>query len=329
MICLICGESGTKADFRIEECMYRTGFSYQYSECEICASLSRIADDIDENELYPSQYYSLTSDPLATFSSSVAKFVARLLARSTFSSFGIMLKLARSLAPRRDIRTLSSILVSVRASKIRGSHIKILDVGSGSGLVPFVLSLAGNNFSMGIDPFAPKTINETSFSLAKSELSDVDDKFDLIMFHHSLEHTANPNHLLKTARGLLAPGGRMIIRVPTISSNAWSTFGTHWYQLDAPRHRSIPSRIGLEKLFASAGLSIETNYDDSTTTQFWISENVKNGLSLMDPASNYSTFRGSNKNFLHKALDAKKARKLNSNLMGDQTCYILSVVVNL
>jgi SAM-dependent methyltransferase len=305
--------------------MYRTGFSYQYSECEHCASLTRTADDINENELYPSQYYSLTSDPIATFSSPVAKLAARLLARSTFSSSGIMLNVARSLAPRRDIRTLSSILLSVRASKIRGSDIRILDVGSGSGLVPFVLSLAGNNFSMGLDPFAPKTIREKAFTLEKSELSEVSGTFDLIMFHHSLEHTANPNHLLKTARGLLAPGGRMIIRVPTVSSKAWSTFGAHWYQLDAPRHRSIPSRIGLEKLFESAGLSIETNYDDSTTTQFWISENVKSGLSLMDPASNYSTFRGSNKNFLHKALDAKKVRKLNANLMGDQTCYILSV----
>jgi SAM-dependent methyltransferase len=324
MICLTCGKSGTTADHRIEECMYRTGFSYQYSECEHCASLTRTADDINENELYPSQYYSLTSDPLATFSSPVAKLAARLLARSTFSSSGIMLNVARSLAPRRDIRTLSSILLSVRASKIRGSDIRILDVGSGSGLVPFVLSLAGNNFSMGIDPFAPKTIREKAFILEKSELSEVSGTFDLIMFHHSLEHTANPNQLLKTARGLLAPNGRMIIRVPTVSSNAWSTFGTHWYQLDAPRHRSIPSRSGLEELFASAGLHIEAKYDDSTTTQFWLSENVKNGLSLMDPASNYSTFRGSHKNFLRKAFDAKKARKLNANLAGDQCCYILS-----
>lgn len=324
MICLICGESGTKANHRIEECMYRTGFSYQYSECEHCASLSRAADDINENELYPPQYYSLTSDPLATFISPIAKFVAQFLARSTFSNFGAMLKAAHAFAPRRDMRTLSSILLSVRASRIRGSDVRILDVGSGSGLVPFVLSLAGNNFSMGIDPFAPKTIREKAFTLEKSELSEVGGKFDLIMFHHSLEHTANPNHLLKTARGLLAPGGRIIIRIPTVSSKAWSIFGTHWYQLDAPRHRSIPSRFGLEKLFESTGLSIETNYDDSTTTQFWISENVRSGLSLMDPASNYSTFRGSNKNFLHKALDAKKVRNLNANLMGDQTCYILS-----
>ena len=212
----------------------------------------------------------------------------------------------------------------MRKSKIRGSDIRILDVGSGSGLVPFVLSLAGNNYSMGIDPFALKIIKEKSFGLERTELSDVSGTFDLIMFHHSLEHTANPNQLLKTARGLLRPNGRMIIRVPTVSSDAWSTFGTHWYQLDAPRHRSIPSRSGLEELFASVGLRIETKYDDSTTTQFWLSENVKSGLSLMDPASNYSTFRGSHKNSLRKTLDAKKARKLNAKLAGDQCCYILS-----
>jgi methylase of polypeptide subunit release factors len=122
--------------------------------------LSRTTDDINENEPYPSQYYSLTSDPLATFSSPIAKFVAQLLVRSAFSHFDAILKAAHSFAPRRDIRTLSSILLSVRASEIRGSDIRILDVGSGSGLVPFVLSLAGNNVSMGIDPFAPKTIRE-------------------------------------------------------------------------------------------------------------------------------------------------------------------------
>ena len=324
MTCLICEKSGTKTIHLVEECMYRTGFSYDYSECEHCASLSRTTDVLNENELYPTQYYSLTSDPLATFSSRIARFVAQLLARSTFSNFGAMLKAAHTFAPRRDIRTLSSILLSVRKSKIRGSDIRILDVGSGSGLVPFVLSLAGNNYSMGIDPFALKIIKEKSFGLERTELSDVSGTFDLIMFHHSLEHTANPNQLLKTARGLLRPNGRMIIRVPTVSSDAWSTFGTHWYQLDAPRHRSIPSRSGLEELFASVGLRIETKYDDSTTTQFWLSENVKSGLSLMDPASNYSTFRGSHKNFLRKTLDAKKARKLNAKLAGDQCCYILS-----
>ena len=324
MVCLICGKSGTKTIHLVEECMYRTGFSYDYSECDHCASLSRTTDDINENELYPSQYYSLTSDPLATFSSPIAKFVAQLLACSAFSHFGVILKAAHAFAPRRDIRTLSSILCSVRASEIRGSDIRILDVGSGSGLVPFVLSLAGNNFSMGIDPFAPNTIKKKSFALERTELSDVSGTFDLIMFHHSLEHTANPNQLLKTAKGLLGPDGRMIIRVPTVSSDAWSNFRTYWYQLDAPRHRSIPSRSGLEQLFASVGLRIETKYDDSTTTQFWLSENVKSGLSLMDPASNFSTFRGSHKNFLHKALDAKKARKLNANLAGDQCCYILS-----
>ena len=211
MTCLICEKSGTKTIHLVEECMYRTGFSYDYSECEHCASLSRTTDVLNENELYPTQYYSLTSDPLATFSSRIARFVAQLLARSAFSHFGAILKAAHAFAPRRDIRTLSSILLSVRASEIRGPDTRILDVGSGSGLVPFVLSLAGNNYSMGIDPFALKIIKEKSFGLERTELSDVSGTFDLIMFHHSLEHTANPNQLLKTARGLLRPNGRMII----------------------------------------------------------------------------------------------------------------------
>ena len=155
--------------------------------------MSRTTDDINENEPYPSQYYSLTSDPLATFSSPIAKFVAQLLVRSAFSHFDAILKAAHSFAPRRDIRTLSSILLSVRASEIRGSDIRILDVGNGSGLVPFVLSLAGNNFSMGVDPLAPNTIKKESFALERTELSGFSGTFDLTMFHHSLEHRASPN----------------------------------------------------------------------------------------------------------------------------------------
>ena len=42
--------------------------------------------------------------------------------------------------------------------------------------------------------------------------------------------------VLREARDLLAPGGKLVVAVPNIDSLPFRWFGRHWFGLDLPRH---------------------------------------------------------------------------------------------
>jgi len=60
--------------------------------------------------------------------------------------------------------------------------------------------------------------------------------FDVITMWESLEHVHDPLKVLRQARQLLVPGGKLIVTVPNIDSMAFRWFGHAWYGLDLPRH---------------------------------------------------------------------------------------------
>ena len=101
---------------------------------------------------------------------------------------------------------------------------RILDVGCGTGGLLDRLTRIGFNNLVGADPFIEADGRSAEgVPLMKADLRDVDGKFDLIMFNHSLEHVPDPVETLKVAYGKLAAGGMCLARVPTTSSEAWST----------------------------------------------------------------------------------------------------------
>ncbi|MEK9147805.1 MAG: methyltransferase domain-containing protein, partial [Patescibacteria group bacterium] len=61
--------------------------------------------------------------------------------------------------------------------------------------------------------------------------------YDLIMFWHSLEHTDRPKQVLDEARGLFAPGGKLLIAVPNAASWEARLAGERWFHYDYPFHR--------------------------------------------------------------------------------------------
>lgn len=60
--------------------------------------------------------------------------------------------------------------------------------------------------------------------------------FDVITMWQALEHVHRPMDVLRAARNLLAPGGKLVIAVPNIDSLPFRWFGQAWNGLDLPRH---------------------------------------------------------------------------------------------
>jgi SAM-dependent methyltransferase len=148
--------------------------------------------------------------------------------------------------------------------------------------------------------------------------------FDLIMFHHSFEHSPQPLRELEFAKKLLKPNGKILVRIPVSASYAADTYGEYWFQLDAPRHIYLFNEKSMEILAGKVALKVEKIYYDSIESQFWASEQYKKGIPLFAENS----FAKSRKNSMFSRAQIrryqKESKRLNSIGLGDQAGFILS-----
>jgi SAM-dependent methyltransferase len=140
---------------------------------------------------------------------------------------------------------------------------RLLDVGCGRGDLAAAFVRRGWDVA-GVDPSA------AAAEIARAQGVDahagtLDDapwppaSFDAVLFHHSLEHIADPVGALRQARELLRPGGRVVVCVPYWGSWQRRRFRSYWFHLDLPRHlqhfdadtlRDTARRAGLTPLAA-------------------------------------------------------------------------------
>lgn len=138
----------------------------------------------------------------------------------------------------------------------------LLDVGSGPGHLIAVANELGLR-ATGIEPDQRTRIKAagrigTSALLGESaEFGGGLGPYDLVVFSHVLEHMPDPFRAMKQAVGVLAPGGRVIVRVPNVESPAARCLGVNWRWFCPPIHLHYFSRVGLRKLFGRSGLVIE------------------------------------------------------------------------
>jgi hypothetical protein len=143
----------------------------------------------------------------------------------------------------------------------------------------------------------------------------------------SFEHMPDPRRALRFIAGILSPAGRCIMTIPTVSSFAWEQYGTHWIQLDAPRHFFLHSRESLGLLVREAGLAIETIVCNSTDFQFWGSEQAQRGIPLL---SETSYARNPSRSIFRKEdirRFKEKAKELNRESRGDQIAVYVKKAV--
>jgi SAM-dependent methyltransferase len=309
--------------------MYATGEEFCYDRCSGCSSLWLRDPPADLAPYYPQTYYSVSQDPQHMLGRFPIRPVVGAVGRSALLGRGTLASaFGGATRGRREVQTLLSIYRSVRAAGLpRGEASRVLDVGAGSGLLVYAMSLARLGEVAGVDPFGPPDRRfDTGAWVRRADLSEVDGTWDLVMLHHTLEHVPSPADTMGACRRLLGPGARVVVRSPTVSSWAWTHYREDWAQFDAPRHLAIPSRAGMDRLADRCSLRVVWRQDDSSGFQFWGSEQVRRGIALYDPDS--VTVSPSASPFSSAQLTewARRADKLNALSQGDQVAWVLEPV---
>ena len=322
--CPACGSRTAPEECELAELMFGLGETFEYLTCADCGTLfiREVPDDLAA--YYSTKYYSFDVDPEVALGRPGVRQLVRLLGRSTLFGSGRVSRAARTV-PVRQLRTLVTLLESVRLAGLpAGPETRVLDVGSGAGALVFALGLAGMRQVTGVDPFneADRTLSTGGVVLRRT-VEEVPGTFDLVMLHHSLEHVPDPRATLEAVAHRLSPAGRVLVRMPTVSSAAYERYGHDWIQLDPPRHLTLFSREGMETLARSTGFAVEAVVDDSSSFQFWGSEQARRGTSLMAPDSHFVNASGSA--FTRAQLRAwdREAEELNRAGRGDQAAWVL------
>ncbi len=280
MQCRICQNSDHNTSYEVREMMLGLRDIHTYFECAECGCLQ--IKDIPKNiqDYYPNKdYYSYHAVK-------APKGIKGILIkrRDRYAATGKCLigRFMQRLQPHDKLPSLRYTQVTLDS--------RILDVGCGAGHLLHSMKEAGFKNLLGIDPFNTNNIHyDNGLTIEQKSLhelpSDNEKKWDLIMFNHSYEHVFDQHEVLKKAFDLLKPGGICMVRIPTVTSWAWRSYGTDWVQLDAPRHFFLHSLQSMHKLAEQTGFKLEEVLYDSFAFQSWGSIQYQQDIALHDENS--------------------------------------------
>lgn len=314
--CRICGDSLGEKTHRVSEMMFGYRETFDYILCDSCGCLQISEFPGEMSRYYPEGYYSLGRKKIGR-PGPFQRFLKKKRAKYALGGRSVTGRLAAS------IFGTPSFPVWMSKTGTRPDS-RILDIGCGSGR--FLLYLASQGFTSltGIDPFMEKELSYAcGVRVMKAGINEVAGTFDLILMDHSLEHMADQRGAVKAAAEKLAAGGKLVIRIPIVSSDAWEVYGTDWVQLDAPRHFFLHSEGSFRMLAAQTGLEVESVEYDSTSFQFWGSEQYRKNIPLMDKNSYLTSPERSVYSRTDIEAFDRRAAALNEARRGDQACFIL------
>lgn len=313
--CRICQTIDNHPVWIAREMMFGTGENFEYFQCTCCSCL-QLLDIPDLSKHYPANYYSLTQPDLS-FLSGLRWKLKKCFYRAMISGNAFSKTLSRIILPKCRFLFLYPLRLKTTD--------RILDIGCGNGK-QYLLPLRESGYSnvFGIDPFLSENIEyPNGLTIQKTTIDKIKDKFDLIMFHHSLEHIVNQDEVISSISSILNPNGTCIISIPVSDSFAWEKFSINWYQLDAPRHIFLHTRKSLALLLQHNGLQIVDVRYNSSFFQFVQSNQYKKNIPM---SQNYRP------SFLKRKIDrwfyATWSILLNKQQRGDQAIFYIRHISN-
>jgi len=297
--CKVCGNDHDNRFHTIKEMMFGTKHPFEYLECSKCETIQIIDPPEDLGFYYPDDYYAYI--PL-----NESNWTRKMLKKIRWELYKYL-----------DIKPFRPLYGDWLKKTGVQKEDRIADVGCGNGQLLYEMYASGFKNLVGIDPFieADRVVN-SSLSLLKRSIFEMEDNFDLIMMHHSFEHMDEPKEVLEKANQLLKPGKNLLIRIPISGGEAWKTYGVHWAQLDAPRHIFIHSIKSIRLLAEQTGFEVSQIIYDGDAYQFWASEAIRKGVPSTKAQGMFT--KEEMKDF------DKRAKKLNRGGGADQACFYLT-----
>lgn len=167
----------------------------------------------------------------------------------------LLKSLHRVLNLKREVERVRSLLGP-------GAH-SLLDIGCGTGWTTRFWKEQGFDVT-GLEPSAARRkIAQERYDIPVigTYLEDaiVEEKFDLVILRHLIEHFADPRELVQKAAGFVAPGGVMLIIVPNINCLGRYLFDTNWTWV-LPWHCNFFSPRSVKRLVESVGLRLAMSW---------------------------------------------------------------------
>lgn len=313
--CRICANEADNRAFHAREMMFGWKDNFQYFECADCGCVQIAVIPENLGKYYPADYYAY-GKPGHSGIPTVSRW-RKARNRALLAERGSLVgRIAALLRPPGYF------------SWFRGLGLKldsrILDVGCGAGSLLLRMRRAGFSHLMGVDPYISEDIDYGgSLAIRKAEISELPERFDLVMSHHSFEHMPNPRDALSKLAGLLHPHGALLIRIPVAGGYAWRKYRNHWVSLDPPRHLHLHTPRSMVILAASCGLRIERVFYDSDAQQIVSSEMYLRDIPLREAAQAMDSV------FSREELTwiGTFAKELNARRDGDFAGFVLRPVV--
>ena len=177
----------------------------------------------------------------------------------------------------------------------KDSPLKILEIGCGNGnrlkfFHDLNIDIVGVDFSEAdVAGLRSKGMNAHCIEINALANHFEPASFDLIMSFDVLEHLPDLQESLEKICTLLKPGGWMVAGLPSQDCYGIRVFGKRWTALaEVPRHVTVPSLTGAQKLFESFGLTKLDTYPYGA-----LNCAIVLGLSIFDTASASKFYGGS------------------------------------
>jgi 2-polyprenyl-3-methyl-5-hydroxy-6-metoxy-1,4-benzoquinol methylase len=143
-----------------------------------------------------------------------------------------------------------------------GARGRLLEIGTATG--HFLTEAHAQGFEVvGVDPdegLARRVAERTGLEILPGFVETVElpeHDFDAICAWHVLEHLFTPRLALERLASVLAPGGRLFLEVPNISSVLARRQRMNWLNLDIEHHVSHFNPASLRALLERAGFEVE------------------------------------------------------------------------
>ena len=180
---------------------------------------------------------------------------------------------------------------------------KILDAGCGLGFLLSGISDKHEKYGLEVSEFAVKYAEKfAKIKVGKLEDSDYEkDSFDVVISHHVIEHTENPEKFLLKIKEILKPDGKLIIATPDFDCVCARLFKENYRMLHDKTHVSLFSFKGLKKMLEEFDFEIEQEDFPYFETEYFTDANIEKMLNYnsgeISPAcfGNFMTFYCTNK----------------------------------